>query len=107
ILAGETKIVATSQADPSLRDTLTVTVTPSVDVSGIIISPKTMTLYVGGEKDTVSAKINPSTAALSIVFTSSDPGLASVSNSGVVTGLNPGQVTIIASPVGFPALTDS
>ena len=68
-----------------------------VDPTGITVSPKTNTINVG---DTVqlTATVTPSNATdKSVTWSSSDTSIATVSNTGLVTGVAVGTVTITAT----------
>ncbi|USG64677.1 cadherin-like beta sandwich domain-containing protein [Brevibacillus ruminantium] len=62
-------------------------------VTSLTVSPKNATLTVG---ETIGLKvtITPSNADRSVVWTSSDPAVATVSSSGIVTGTKPGRAVI-------------
>ena len=81
--------------------TVTVTVAAPVEATGITVSPKTMTLFVGDTKS-ISAKLLPNNANETPQPTSDVAGIVSLEQSGpntVVTALRPG-VTIVRVAIG-------
>lgn len=106
---GEVTITATKAADSlyaSASDTAEVTVTPKLEQTiafesaniDLIITNDLQLQIVGGE------------GSGAIIFESSDPGIASVSSSGVVSAIGLGSVTITATKVAdatFAAATAS
>ena len=70
-------------------------VTDEVKVDKIILTPSSLSLNVGDSKQ-VSAKIEPENATnRELVWTSSNPSVATVDDKGVIKGVNPGTTTII------------
>ncbi len=90
------------------------TVTPTPTVSGVTVTPATATVKKD-ETTTLSASVTMSDGSAysgSVVWTSSDTSIATVSNNGVVTGVAKGTVTITATAGGKEAtctveITDS
>jgi uncharacterized protein YjdB len=78
--------------------TCAVTVTPGdVPVTGVTLSQNTMKLKVG-QTSTLTATVMPADATdKSIRWNSSNPSVATVSSTGVVTGVAPGTATIAAT----------
>ena len=79
------------------KATITITVTnESILVKEIKLSPSTATIKVGSTTQ-ISANIEPSNATNSeLVWTSSDPSIATVTDKGVVKGVKSGVITITA-----------
>ncbi len=72
-------------------------VTVGNPVTGISISPSTLSLMVG-QSSNLNAYIQPSNATnTNIIWTSSDPTIATVNNAGLVTGIGTGNATITAA----------
>ncbi|ANY65532.1 hypothetical protein BBD42_02915 [Paenibacillus sp. BIHB 4019] len=70
----------------------------TVPVTGVTVSPTTLTLTAGGAAGTLTAEILPSNATnKKVTWTSSDPSVATVDEDGVVTPLTAGTVTITAT----------
>jgi len=77
--------------------TVTVDMNPSVAVTGVTVSPTTLTLSQG-KTATLTATVSPSTATdKTVTWTSSNTGVATVSSDGVVTGVKAGTATITAT----------
>lgn len=89
-----------------LTATMNVTVSEVVEVTSISISPSSLTLKVN-ETYQLSITASPSDASNNVTYTSSDSSVASVSTSGVVTGLKVGSATITATSILFPNISDS
>ncbi|MBU5250502.1 phage major tail protein, TP901-1 family [Lysinibacillus capsici] len=82
------------------------TTTP-VAVTGLSVSPTTLTVGVG-DTDSIVANVVPVNATnKSVTFTSSDEAIATINAQGVVTGVADGSATITATTVdgGFTATT--
>ncbi len=78
-------------------------VTPSTG-GQVVISPKTLELTVEGEGK-LRAALNPSKDGVTISFSSENAEIATVNNSGLVTGVATGTVNIIASAEGYKSDT--
>ena len=69
----------------------------SSTVTGVTVKPKEAFIIVGGTKQ-LRATVTPSNA-IGVIWTSSDESIATVSKSGLVTGVKKGTVTITATSV--------
>lgn len=99
IKAGKVKITATSKANPKIKATWKMTVTPK-PVKKIAIKAPVKNLDLNGTKTvTLKAKVSPSNAAGEVVWKSSKPSVASVSKKGKVTAKSKGSTVITASAV--------
>ena len=98
---GETFFTATSEADPKLNRTVVVNV-----VSTIVRLPNAVWGSAGGPTRTLSAVI-VNNANTNVTWTSSNPAVATVSATGVVTPLTTGSTTITATSVGDPTKSAS
>lgn len=99
---GSCRLIAKS-ADGNASDFIVVTVTKKT-VTGLTLTPATLTLKVGETYDLV-AKVTPSDASIpDISFTSSGKTIASVNEAGRVTALKPGTVTITAKSVDVTSI---
>ncbi|MHA7966396.1 Ig-like domain-containing protein [Paenibacillus sp. CAU 1782] len=96
--AGEAIITATTE-DGGKTATSTITVKEAaVAVTGVTISPASLTLVAGGDKGTVTSEIAPGNATnKKVTFTSSDPDVATVDEEGTVTPLKAGEAIITAT----------
>ena len=106
---GTTSITATSEGKVSSAATLTVTAVP---VNNVVINPSSQAVDVGSTVAFVATPRDASNNPLSgrmLVYSSSDPSIASIDGStGVATGVAPGSVTIGAiseGKVGTASLT--
>ena len=67
-----------------------------VEMTGVSVVPTTMTLYVGGSTDNITAIETPENATTAIVLWSSSDALVAIVDKGVVTPLSEGTTTITA-----------
>lgn len=96
LAAGETTITATS-VDTGVSATCNVTVLESV--TGISLNITKTAIYKG-DKFVLVPTVTPLDATnREVTFTSSDPSIASVDASGIVTGLKGGKAIILATTV--------
>ena len=97
VAAGNARITATATAaSGTVSAYVDITVT-AIAVTGVSISPSSASITVG-ETVQLGATISPSNATnKTVTWTTSDSSRASVSTSGLVTGLDEGSVTITAT----------
>lgn len=76
-----------------------------VPVSGVTVTPATVTVAVGATAPLTAAVLPATASNKSVTFTSSAPAVATVSATGVVTGVSAGSATITVRTVdgGFTA----
>lgn len=81
-----------------IEDTCEVTVSDDedVDATSVTLNKHTLTIYAGSS-DALSATVLPAGAASRLSWSSSNESIATVTQTGLVTGLTPGTVTITAS----------
>lgn len=105
---GSAIITVTSEATDTVSATVAVTVAKAVvPVQSIALNHKTAALLVGQTLQ-LEATLTPADATdKTIIWTSSDPGAASVDENGLVTALEQGDATITAVPSGNSALSAS
>ena len=73
-----------------------ITGSPVVSVSSVTVSPDALSLSVD-DTATLAAEVLPADADQTVVWTSSDPGVATVDDNGVVTAVGPGTAEIIVT----------
>lgn len=99
---GTATITATSEGKSATAQ-ITVNPPPPAPVASVTVTPATSTLVVGRtvtlEAVTRDASGNVLTGR-TVTWTSSAPGIATVSSSGIVTGVAPGTATITATSEG-------
>lgn len=93
---GMVKVYASSLGDPGIFGTCTVTVEPDRTLVGISITPGEMGLQVGQTKSLSVSFIPEYAANKNLIWSSSDPSVASVVD-GSVTGLKDGVSVITAT----------
>ena len=105
---GSAVITVTSEATDSISATVAVTVAKAViPVQSITLNHDTASLLVGQTLQ-LEATLAPDDATdKTVIWTSSDPGAASVDENGLVTALEQGDATITAVPSGNSALSAS
>lgn len=99
VTAGEYQAVRVEDDRESERVDIPAFTTLPIEVTGVTLSQKTMTLDIGAEK-TLTATVEPGNATDKTVrYNTSDREVATVSTSGdvrTVTGVGPGTATITA-----------
>lgn len=83
----------------------TITRAVTVPATGISVTPATDSVAVG-ETVTLAAALTPTGATDHVTWESSDPTIATVDASGVVTGVSAGEVTITAKARTFTSSSD-
>lgn len=86
-----TALPCTAPAD----QTITITA-PTVEATGITVTPETATV-VRGSTTELTATLTPENATSEVTWSSSDEAIATVDQSGVVTGVKAGTATITAT----------
>lgn len=76
----------------------TITRIPFVAVTSVTVTPDTDTLAIAATSQ-LSAAVAPGAASQSVTWSSSDPAVATVSATGLVTGVSAGTATITATSV--------
>lgn len=77
-----------------------------VAVTGVTVTPATATVAVGNITNLL-ATVQPINAVQSVTWSSATPATATVSSTGVVTGVAAGVVVITATSVSDPTKTDT
>lgn len=98
--ANSTLSVTASANGQSATSTSNATVTaeaPKVDPTGITLSSGTSMTVSVGSTGTITYSLQPNPCYNNVTFTSSNTSIATVSNSGVVTGVAAGSATITVS----------
>ena len=104
VAIGTATITATATDGSGISATVAVTVTPLL-VSGITMTPSTATLFIG-DNTTLTATVTPANASNTAVnWSSSNTAVATVSASGVVTGVTAGTATITATAADGSGIT--
>lgn len=105
--AGSFILTGHAVADNTKTCTLIVTVTAPIAVTGVVVTPSTLSLAVGAT-NTLLATVSPDNAEnKAITWLSSNSSIATVDSVGVVTGLAAGTTTITVKTVdgNFTATT--
>lgn len=104
---GSTDIIQVELNYTARRVAPTITRLPSpVVIAAVAVTPDTLALDVGDTAD-LEALVTPAGASQSVIWTSSSPAIASVSETGMVTGLAAGSATITAASVADGTKTDT
>jgi len=93
-------IITVRTNDGGLQASSNVTVErATISVTGVISSPVNLTL-TEGETENITATVSPSNADnRSVIWSSSDEGIALVDNNGDVTAINPGTAVITVTTI--------
>jgi hypothetical protein len=104
---GATDIIQVELNYTARRVPPTITRLPApVTISSVTITPDTASVAVGEEVD-LEAAVLPVGANQTVTWSSSDATKATVSETGLVTGIATGSVTITATSVADPTKTDT
>lgn len=100
LAAGEVEVIATSVADSTRTARAIVLVLPRV--LGVTVNPESATLDVAATRTIVATVTGDSGISTAVTWQSSNPAVATVSASGVVTGVALGTTVITARSVADP-----
>ena len=92
---GQTFFTATSDADPTVNRSVVVNVVATI----VTNSPSASWSWLGGPTRTITATVTNNTNT-NVTWSSSNPAVATVSGTGVVTPLTTGTTNIVATSVG-------
>lgn len=98
--------VGTVQAVAGGQTATAAIVVTAVPVASVRLTPAADTLAVGATRQFTAAPLDSTGATLSaraVAWTSRDPGVASVSSTGLVTAVAPGTATVVATVEGRTA----
>ena len=95
---GATDIIQVELSYTGRRIPPTITRIPFVAVTSVAVTPATATIAVAGTQQ-LAANVLPSGASQAVSWTSSAPGKATVSATGLVTGVAAGSAVITAKSV--------
>lgn len=101
---GATDIVQVELSYTGRRVPPTITRVPFVPVASVSVTPATASIASGATRQ-LSASALPSGAAQNVTWSSSAPSIATVSASGLVTGVAAGSAVITATSVSDPTKT--
>lgn len=98
---GTVVVTATSVYDPEVSGTCTITVAgeePGVPgITSVTVSPSTATVAISGTQQLTASVVATGGASTTVTWASSDSEKATVSDSGLVTGVAEGSATITAT----------
>src|SRR5690606_2832453 len=104
VSAGTAVIIATAAADPTAKGQATVTVNPPPAIQ-VTVTPGEFELGIGGTRQLV-AQVS-GTSNQSVTWSSDDDGVASVSSTGLVTGVGEGRTLSRATSAENPSAVGS
>lgn len=90
-------VTVTPEGGTGLTDTCNVTVSPN-DPAGVAVSPKDLELGPG-QTGQLSASVSPETADQTVTWRTANSSIATVSDTGLVTGVAAGETTVTATSV--------
>jgi len=102
IAAGASTIRATSVANPLVSGSALVNVAEPT-VRSVTLSPNNPTVPQGGTRQLTAALDADVGANTALTWSSTDASIASISNSGLITALQPGNTTVRATSMLVPA----
>lgn len=105
--AGVTEITATSVADPTVSDRITVTVHPTGTVLGVTIDGGDRTLVEGATTSLTVDVRTTGDVSSAVTWSSSDADVGLVDADGNLAAVTAGVATITAESVADPAVSDS
>ena len=97
VSAGTAVITATSAADPTKQAASVITVAGSTQVVNVSITPTQSSVGVGGTQQFVATVTGSTNTA--VTWSTSDPNIATVSSTGLATGVGQGTAVITARSV--------
>jgi uncharacterized protein YjdB len=97
VAAGNATITATSVADPTKQATVQLRVDATAIVLSVTVGPATLTLGVGDAGQLTATVTVGNNASQQVVWSTSTPAVATVDQSGKVTGVAAGTATIRAT----------
>ncbi len=101
VAGGTATITAASAENSAINDTCSVTVVPLAQ--GITVSPASVSIADGATQQ-LTASVYPAGAASGLTYTSAAPAVATVSGSGLVTGVEPGSTTVTITSTARPSV---
>ncbi len=104
---GKASITARSQADASKSAVSEVSVFPLTTVAGVVVTPETLRVYLGGVAQPMQASMLPADIPVLVDWRSSAPGVATVSADGKVAAVSVGEAIISAHAKGDESKSDS
>ncbi len=104
---GTSTITVASVFDPTKTSTSIVTVTLSPRVSGLSVSPPTLSLRVNESQQLTANVVTEGGASDAVSWSSSDPNVATVTTTGLVTTIGVGTSTVTAVSVFDPTKTST
>ena len=94
VAGGQIVVTATSTADTTRKASASITVVPRVNA--VTVEPTAQTLLVAGTTQLNAMVTGDPGVSTAVTWRSADPSIATVSGSGVVTGVANGQVVVTA-----------
>ncbi|MCL1875414.1 MAG: Ig-like domain-containing protein [Synergistaceae bacterium] len=106
---GTARITAASVSNTNVKDTCEVSITPDkIEVTGITISPKPVSIPVGGTRQLSVEVTPPDATSKDVTWSSSAPSVATVGETtGLVTGVSVGPAVITATSVSNTNVKDT
>lgn len=106
LTVGSSVITASLDADTTIRATATLTVRTPI-IIGISLGIRTLALVTGDTAQLTGTVTGEPGANLALAFASTAPSVATVTSTGLITAVGPGNVDITATSVGTPGRVSS
>lgn len=107
LAVGATTVAARSKQNSAQSATMKIKVHPAQKVDSVVVKPRTLTLFTGGETLPVSATVYGPTVSTKVRWRSTNPDIATVDSTGKVTPVTQGKARIIAVSLADSLRTDS
>jgi len=103
---GYTSVSASSQVRPKITASALVTVTGAVSVQSVAFPTDSLEIRVNGPAVDLAVSVLPGNSNQAVTYTLSDPAKASI-QTGKITGIAAGRISVIAASVSNPAAKDT
>ncbi len=108
LAVGNVTITAISVENGSITDSAVITIVPAnVPVTGILVFPVNSTINVGDNQQFTVSVLPANATDPSVIWSTSNAGIASIDSNGNVTGAGAGTATITATSVSDPGVSNS
>lgn len=105
VAPGDVTITATSTFDVTIRGTAAVTVTAAPTVVAVTIVPSEEEIQIGEDFQLEAEVTRSGDASQAVTWSSLPPGIVSVNEDGLVTGVAPGTATVTATSDHDPSIS--
>lgn len=99
---GTVTITATSNYDPTISDSITLTVSNIPAATGVVVTAPKTTIGIGNHAETLqmTAAVSPEGADQTVTWNVDHPEIATISSTGLLTPVSAGEVIVTATSTG-------